>query len=564
MKKFHSVVLVSLLLSVILVLAGCSNNGGSNDADGVENASSTAPTATSGETSTEKSNEKVTLTVLVRGNALVEDFATNDYTKWLEDQSNVHIEWSVADPSDYRTKLNLVLASGDLPDIIMNMAISPAQQLVYGEQGLFVPLNDAIDEYGTNIKKIFAEMPEVKNAITAPENKIYSLPSVNECVHCSMNYKMFVYKPWLEKLGLQEPTSTEEFYQMLLAFKHQDPNGNSQADEIPLVGAGLNTYRSKIDVFLMNSFIYNDGDKRMILNDGKIDVVYNKPEWREGLKYIHKLYAEGLIAPQTFTQDDASLKKITSNPDIAIAGAAPAHSPSSITAVGAEDNRWLEYQPIAPLKGPDGFQKAVYLPFSKVGTGNFVVTSANKNLEATIRWADTQYMFEATLRNNFGNEGVGWSKPEPGDTGRFGAPALYRLLKPPTSSGQGAQNEGWNQSGISFRTDKDYYAGQVVLEGQPNYESMYYKYTETYYEPYKQDFDKIVPPLYFFEENAAELADLDKTINEYVETMTATFINGESDIDKDWDNYIDTLNKMNLKRYLEIYQQAYDSSSHSK
>ena len=45
--------------------------------------------------------------------------------------------------------------------------------------------------------------------------------------------EMYVYRPWLDKLGLDIPETTEEFYQMLKAFKEQDPNGNGVADEIP-------------------------------------------------------------------------------------------------------------------------------------------------------------------------------------------------------------------------------------------------------------------------------------------------------------------------------------------
>ncbi len=173
---------------------------------------------------------------------------------------------------NYKEQLNLALASGDLPDVIMNVDVSPEQQMIYGEQGIFVSFTDLIEKYGDNTKKIFQEMPEVKGAITAPGNKIYSLPYINECYHCSLDYKMYVYKPWLDKLGLKEPTTTEEFYQMLKAFKEKDPNGNGKADEIPLVGGistGSGPSKSQIDVWIMNSFIYDDGYKRMLVKDGK-------------------------------------------------------------------------------------------------------------------------------------------------------------------------------------------------------------------------------------------------------------------------------------------------------
>jgi putative aldouronate transport system substrate-binding protein len=497
-------------------------------------------------------NDKITLKVMVRGNSLVENFNTNGYTKWLENKTNIHVDWIVADEKNYLEQLNLALSSGDLPDVVMNMGVSPEQQMVYGEQGLFVSFTDFIEKYGDNAKKIFQQLPEVKEAITAPGNKIYSLPYVNDCYHCSMNFKMYVYKPWLDKLGLKEPTTPDEYYQMLKAFKERDPNGNGKADEIPLVGA--TGVRTLIDPFIMNSFIYDDGIKRLVVNNGKIDVVYNKPEWREGLLYLSKLYKEGLIAPQSFTQDDASLKKIAENPDTVIAGSMPAHSPSTITIVEGPSGRWLDYQPIAPLKGPSGQQRAFWNPYDKIRGGNFIMTNANKYPEATVRWADAMYDLEANLYSNFGVEGSAWKWAEAGDKGRDGDAAKYRLLIP---FGR-VQNEGWAQYGLNFRTDKEWYAGQAVLK-LPDKEKMYYDITKKNYEPYIPNIKTLVPPLFFPTSDSQQLAELDKTINDYVKTMIARFITGDADITKEWNNYVSTLDKMNIKRYLEIYQKAYDA-----
>jgi putative aldouronate transport system substrate-binding protein len=502
--------------------------------------------------------DKITLKVAIRGSSLVEDMKTNGYTKWLENKTNVHVDWTVLDDKSYQEQLNLLLAGGNLPDVIMNLEVSPEQQMIYGEQGIFVSLTDLIEKYGDNTKKIFKEMPEAKNAVTAPGNKMYTLPYINDCFHCSLDYKMYVFKPWLEKLGLKEPTTLDEFYNMLKAFKEKDPNGNVKADEIALIGgtAATGVSKSAIDVFLMNSFIYDDGNKRMIVKNGKVDVAYNKAEWKEGLKYLNKLYTDGLLDRQSFTIDKDGLKKIAENPDLAIGGAIPAHSPSDITIVEGKSGRWLDYQPIAPLKGPNGVQLATWLAYDKIsnGKGQFIVTNANKNPEATMRWADTMYEFEASLYSNFGVEGSSWEKAKPGDLGRDGNPASYRLLIP---FGR-VQNENWAQYGLNYRTDKDYYAGQAVLK-QPDKEKMYYDITKKNYDPYKPKIDEIIPPLFFPPADSQQLADLDKTINDYVKTSIARFTTGDLDIDKEWANYTATLDKMNLKKYLEIYQKALDA-----
>lgn len=547
----------SLGIAAALVLSGCSKDTAAPAGKNSSTKESASASKVNPPGKFPVVNDKITLKVFVAGNALVENFDTNGYTKWLEDKTNVHVQWIVADVKNYKEQLNLALASGDLPDVIMNVGVSPEQQMIYGEQGIFVSFTDLIEKYGENTKKIFQEMPEVKDAITAPGNKIYSLPYINDCYHCSLDYKMYVFKPWLDKLGLKEPTTTEEFYQMLKAFKEKDPNGNGKADEIPLVGGistGAGPSRSQIDVWIMNSFIYDDGDKRMLVKDGKIDVAYNKDEWKEGLKYMNRLFKEGLLSKESFTLDKDGLKKIAENPNIAIGGAIPAHSPSDITIVEGSSNRWLDYQPIAPVKGPNGYQKTTWLAYDKIRGGDFIMTSADKYPEATMRWADFMYDFEANLYSNFGVKGSSWDDPKPGDKGRDGNPAKYRLLVP---FGR-VQNESWSQYGLNYRTDKDWYAGQAVLK-QPDKEKMYYDVTKKNYEPYKPKIDEIVPPLFFAPADAQQLAELDKTINDYVKTMTAKFIIGEADIDKEWNTYVSTLDKMNLKKYLEIYQKALDA-----
>ncbi|MFH5182150.1 ABC transporter substrate-binding protein [Paenibacillus sp. TAB 01] len=560
MKRKLGKTALAMLLGGTVMLSACTQDTG--DAGNTGNAGDTGKeSATAAKVNPPGQfpivNDKITLKVLVKGNSLIENFDTNGYTKWLEDKTNIHVDWKVLDEKNFQEQLNLVLASGDLPDVIMNLDVSPEQQMIYGDQGVFVSFTDLIDKYGDNTKKIFQDMPEAKSAVTAPGNKIYSLPYINDCYHCSLDYKMYVYKPWLDKLGLKEPTNLDEFEQMLKAFKEKDPNGNGKADEIPLVGS--TNQKSQLDVFLMNSFIYDDGNKRMLVQNGKVDVVYNKPEWKEGLTYMNKLFKQGLIAAQSFTQDKDSLKKIAENPDIAVGGAIPAHSPSDITIVEGPSGRWLEYQPIAPLKGPKGYQKATWLAYDKIRLGQFIMTNANKYPEATMRWADTMYEFEAQLHSNFGNEGSSWEKAKPGDVGRDGDPAKYRLLIP---FGR-VQNESWAQFGLNYRTDKDYYAGQAVLK-QPDKEKMYYDITKKNYEPYKPDIGEVLPPLYFPPTDAQQLADLDKTINDYVKTMTARFVIGDADINKEWDTYVQTLEKMNLKAYVGIYQKAIDAKNSSK
>jgi len=558
--KKATMTMIAFVMMMAIALAGCSGNKNesspspapaeTNAPSGGSPAAEESGVAPNGEFPIVK--DKITLKVLMKGNPDVEDFNTNDFTKWLEEKTNIHVEFSIADPKNWQQQLNLVLSGGDLPDVIMNLDVSPTQEMLYGSQGIIVPLQGLIDQYAPNLQKIFQDKPEIKPAITASDNNIYSLPRLNECFHCSMNRKMYVYQPWLEKLNLPAPETTDDFEKMLLAFKNDDPNGNGKKDEIPLAGA-IDALPSQVSVFLMNAFIYDDSDKRLLLDNGKVDVAYNKPAWKDGLTYLNKLYAQGLIAPQSFTQDRASLKKMAENPDLPILGAGPAHSPSSLTVVEGPSNRWLEYQPIKPLQGPAGMRTSVYLPYDLIKSGQFMITKANKYPEATMRWADAFYSSEVTISANIGVVGKDWDWAKTGDKGRDGGQSIYTVINPIS----GTQNRTWDGLGLAYMSDEEYYNGRTVAT-QPDKEKMYYDVTKENYEPFKQSVDKIVPPLFFTKEQAAELAELETNISDYFKSMTAKFINGDAKLDKDWDGYLKTLQDMGLSRYIEIYQQAYD------
>lgn len=546
LKKYVSAGMC-LMLGSTLVMSAC----GSKEEPGADPASAATVNPTGVFPIT---NEKTTIKVLMKGSNAVENFATNEFTKWLEEKTNIHIEWEVAPNKTADEKLNITLASGDYPEVIMGFAVKPVQQALYGKDGVFLPLNDLIEKYGEYTKQMFEAAPTARDVITAPDGNIYALPMVNDCYHCSMGTKMWINKAWLDKLNLPVPQTTEEFREVLRAFKEKDPNGNGKADEIPLVGA-TNGPQSKIDLFLMRSFIEFDGSG-MFLKDGKIDVAYNKPEWKEGLKYLHSLFEEGLLSPQSFTQDRNQLKQMGENPEAPILGAVASQNPTVF--VSMDSDRAKDYVTIPPLEGPGGIRSANYNPYSATGNGYFVITNKAKNPEAAFRLADFLYSEEGTMRSNIGRPGQEWVEAAEGELGIDGKPGKWKQL----STFGGVQNVHWSQSSPSLRTN-EFRLSQVADPENP-LEVILYNETKNNYEPYRMDPGLVVPPLFFTNEQAEELADIQKTITDYKDEMLAKAVIGEIDIDKEWDNYVKTLEKMKLPRYLEIFQEAYEVSSFKK
>ncbi|MGO4494809.1 ABC transporter substrate-binding protein [Paenibacillus sp. 2RAB27] len=534
-----------LFLSATVVLSGCSKIGentseASKQPTDIQNVVLNPPGVFP------ITKEKTTLKVMTRTNPAVENFATNAFTKWLEEKTNVHIEWEVA--SDPKQKLNISLASGDYPDVYLGFNIDQIQLALYGKDGVFIPLNNLIDKYGVESKKMFTSFPFTKELSTSPDGYIYGLPSVNECFHCTQPTKLWINQKWLDAVGMKIPTTTEEFYQVLKAFKEKDPNGNNKADEIPFIGA--NIANSYIDTFLLQAFI--DSDRNMqFMKDGKINAAFTQPEYKEGLKYINKLFKEGLVDPQSLTQDRNQLRKLGENPGNVILGVVAAQHPTVFNVL--EGTRWKDYVAIPPLKGPNGVQASKYIPQS-ITWGSYVITNKAKNPEVAMRLADFLYTEEATNRAILGRPDIEWKVASPNEIGINGKPAKYTLIG---NTAPGAKNTTWGQVGPSLRTN-EWRLAQTADPKNP-LEDILYKETLNKYEPYKPDPKKMIPTLSFTNEQTDEIANISKTIDDYRKESTARMIIGDLDIDKKWDEYLKNLENMKLPRYLEIFQQAYDA-----
>ena len=495
-----------------------------------------------------------TMTVMFPQDPLVEDMDTNKFTKYMEAKTGIKVSWQLIPAKNVQEKVNLVLASGtDLPDVMLGVRLSNDAQVQYGSQGLLVPLTKYVDELSVEFKKVLA-LPQFKTfraQLTAPDGHIYSLPKISECYQCEYGQRLYINKTWLDKLGLAVPKTTDEFYAALKAFKTRDPNGNGKADEIPLVGA-ITGWHTEIDAQILSSFIYNDGRgaNRMVLKNGKIDVVYNTPEWRDGLRYLAKLTREGLLDPVSFTQDNNQFKQLGGSSEAVLLGAFPG---GTVGAASSPNSPTLkQYVVLPPLKGPKGVQTTGYFP-TIPQAGLFVITSANKHPEASFRWADWLYNEEPSLFMRFGEKGVDWIEAPKGALDPFGKQAL---LEPILAWGS-VQNAHWTFDNPGYSTRQMQVSQVVNPEARTSHNTLFIGETPIY-EAVAPGVDGVVPSLFFTEAELDQILDAKTTINGYVEESIARFATGDLDIEKDWAGYLAELENMGLKKYIEVSQKVYD------
>lgn len=510
-------------------------------------------------------DERVTMTAFIPTSSLVDDWQDNDFVRYLEEKTNVFLELETApDGAEAMQKRNLLLASGDYPEIFIT-GFSKSEQQFYGSQGVFLPLNDLIAEYGVNTRKAFADYPLVEENMTMLDGTIYSLPDINDCFHCAYSQKMWIYQPWLDKLGLEMPATTEEFKDVLIAFRDRDPNGNGIQDEIPLSGA-ISGYGTGVDGFIMNAFVYSHGNlaeggasnnelaergSRIFIKNGIITAAFAEPGWREGLRYMNDLYNERLLSGDAFIQDRSQYLQLGENPDVVLMGAGSAGHNGVFTQFYSESGRWLDYKVVPALEGPDGTRVSRYNPV--YGVGEWTITDRAAYPEAAFRLGDAFYEPDLMLHSTYGREGIEWVWAQPGEIGINGRQAVWKAL---VGYGDGGRSSWWHQRGPQVRS-RDFRLGEV--RGDDSLLSVIlYEETRDKMAPYKVDSEMLLPPLAFNEDVSVEIVDFESTLTNYVNEMIARFIIGDADINTEWDDYLAELDNIGLPRYIELIQEAYD------
>jgi putative aldouronate transport system substrate-binding protein len=505
--------------------------------------------------------EPVTVTMFISRGTNYVNMIDNRFTQWYEEKTGVHIEWVEA-TSDQAQKLNLMIQSGEYPEALLGAPLSMAQIVIYANQGLFTALNTYINDHSVHLKKIFDDYPYVRKGMADPQTgSVYALPYGSQDYEHQTPQKMWVYRPWLDKLGIKPPTNTEEFKQMLIAFRDRDPNGNGLKDEIPLSAAvtGWSDWSfSGLDSYLVDAFIYWDRITFLERHpDGKLSFNADTEGYRNAIRYIKSLYEENLFSDVVFTQSERDYRALGEN-IVPILGAAPAHYSGIFTVTNGESGRYLAYTHLGPLKGPDSKTHPFHRAFSL--SPRLIVTDKAKNPEVFVRWADYFYSEEGTLQSYFGLKGIGWIDPPAGSQSFFGIPAIYERPTVSLASMAGASNildYVWPNA-LSFRTRKIREGMYVTPENaKVNIDVLnMISEREIYDKGGFIDSNKALPNFAFNEADAQTLSQIAQPLRDYVRSNFADMVLGRKSVERDWDAYCAELKRLQKDQYLDIYQRA--------
>jgi putative aldouronate transport system substrate-binding protein len=449
--------------------------------------------------------------------------------KEMSAKAGIKFKWEQA-PSDgnqYTEKFNILVASGDIPDIMIN----GDKELLNrgGANGVFETLNGYIDNYMPNVKKHWAEKPIVQKLITNDDGKVYYLTRMTAVK--TMNI-LIGRQDWLDKLGLKVPTTPDEMYTVLKAFKEKDPNGNGKADEIPFTCRGklssLTPFFEAFGVFIKEPFY---------VESGKVKCTYTDPRFKEGLAFVNRLYMEKLIDNEYATNDlniwSSRLTNGTSGMTFDVFVRA-----EFLNNLIKNSNPQAKFMGYIPLKGPDG-KPATKDQQNPIGVGAAVSAKSKYKVEIA-KFFNWMYSDEGIMMTNFGIEGNQYTYVN-------GQPQYTdRLMKDPTKTPQFVlYSEGWRDN-WPYYTDLRY-ENAMGTELQNRIR------------------DSIVPYIVPNYPSVLSLTDEERKINTakysqlftYYDEMANKFVMGVEPLSK-FDDYVKKMEQIGLQDVLRVQQAAYD------
>lgn len=549
--------LLAIFLVLVMVLSLCACGGEKENLDDKYN-----------------SDGKIKLSIGLGSSAKILSFEDNALKKWLEETTGYELEIiEYSGGTDIATQISTTIAARqDLPDILWGVNINSATISTYGKEGYFVDLKDHFyDKEGPG--KIFWERMEecltpdqqeyVLRKTTDPDTQgMYGVPTIETSLVDDLDFMVWINTEWLDKLQLQVPTNTDELYNVLVAFRDGDPNGNGQKDEIPLFGSQNTSSPAQVINWIANMYIYfNDGHLWQDYNgDGQIESVYTQDAYREALKFVNKLYKEKLLTTMLYTASSAEMKTITTPASgTALCGIFLGHLTSHTTFGSPVLDQYECVQTWgAATKGDISY-----------GLDCFITETAQKRevVDECFDLLMTMWTKDGALRIRYGEYGVNWTDADPGAKSEYGIDAQYKMLDDPFMQ---QNNAMWGDIAATLNDYAEGESAQISDQLDP-WQAKKSAKLATAYQYYLNALEKNNPKfladpfLQTFVLNAEEddSIAMDRTnVNNYIASSMRDFVCGTNNKninnDKQWQDFLDELNNLGYENVRAMYQKCYE------
>ena len=569
-RKFLALLLTCLMASS--ALAAC-NSGNTGSSSGTESSGATSSEAESsgeesgstsagltsdvvnGETNQQTyplTEETVTLTYWypnAGSMAELADFNDSYFFKWYEELTNVHIDFIVPAAGSEAEAFQLLFASDSMPDMVYSYPNQTTYSYRAGqdkaiEDGYFIDIAEYLD-YAPNYLSWLANNDDLRKASYSDTGKLYGMWGVwsgMDSEHTYADYGLAIRQDFLDKVGMEVPTTYSEWEAVLTAFK----------DEL---GIQAPLYTSKFGIDMGEMMAGYDTAPYWYQRDGVIQYGPMDDGYRDYLVMMHDWYEKGLLDPDFATRSSSG---VTADNDMILndkVGALTDYGTrlgDTYVSRGATNTDFNLVGAPQPTKDPD--DPTYVEPAYRDNTYTMMVSGVcnsvsadSENIELAVRWLDGFYAEEIALNANYGTEeyeGTVWHNDDTTSTGRI-IDYDYRYSNPDGKS------SGMILVEYSAKNPPVRYEGMQV-ECSPQVKKDGYEIWKLY-EPVNAVPTRITPT----SEEGTEFASLYTDIETYVQECNVKFIMGQMSLD-DYDSYRDTLTQMGIDRCIELRQAALD------
>lgn len=548
-----------VLALTMLALSACGNTAsqGGGSAESQAPAAEQAATpeaetqaAAGEETAAAEAKEPVTFQIAVTLHPLTkdEDFNNKEAFRAAEEATGVHIEWIPIASSDASDKVNIMLAS-DLPDAFLGGLVGESSIATNMDSFLDLAKDDLLKTYAPHVVADYETISGGLDLVTWPDGSIRSLMTGTQTRFESDGAGiLFMNKDWLEKTGMDIPTTTDEFYDVLCAFRDGDMNGNGDpTDEIPYEPSQsdwCSQIMNAANPFGIAGTAAADAQAYKMVKDGKVEGTVNTDVFRAFLEWAHMLVEEGLLDKEMFTQTSEQYHaKINEG----LVGCYYTWSPYAD--MGEEEaSHWVV---VGKMDAPvgDGYRKTGSVDMLAADRTGFAITTACEQPERLLEWWDyLSSSSEIKYTCRLGPKGGAWDVDADGK--------IYEKMPEDLTEDFNIENYKYTYGMVDM--------GPLILKDEVAAISKEDAFTSWYRsECVREIHDYVLPvenqiPTRFVDtEKVSERTFIETELFPAIRNFIATSITEGID-DASWNAYLDQLDALQYNDWLQWYQDFLD------
>lgn len=517
-----------LAVAGIMVLTGCASSNTSNGGNTTAG-SSQANQTTDSKTETPKTDTSKPVELSFFYYDGLRTFKSDSpIWEFIQQQTNIKLK-GVAPTTpggDANEQFNLMLASGDLPDIIH----ASRDNVNKNNSKLLVPLDELIAEHAPNLKAALDANPIMKSASTGPDGKIYAIPYLPDG---QVSETLFIRKDWLDKFDLAIPTTVAEYENALRIFRENDANGNGKKDEI-----GFFDRENNNGIWGIMNFY--GASQALYVKDGVVIDDKYTTTLKDAVKDVARIYAEGLIDPEIYTRGKDS-RDYMFQQNIGASTIDWVASTATYQEKYESEIDNLEWIPMLPPAGPDGVVRTEYSR-AKVSDWCWGISKSCKDPVTAVKLLDYLFSDEGQRTMNFGVEGLTYDMVD-------GKPFFKdEVLNGEQPVNNQLQDIGYLQ--VGYPQDFEYerqWSNELALVGVD-------LYTEA------APFLDIVPNLglSYTEEELKLISEKGPALRSYTQEMIQKWVLGSEDVEAGFDKYLEKAEQLGAYDIIAAHQAAYD------